>query len=140
MVNFSCWPSSGTRGKLRRLVFSTKCRRVVWWYVPDTCQIYHFSCKSVIQCFGSTNFTLQSEAVFDNECNVFVTVNNGIIHKFEPLPIQDVVPVLECIDEFNVAYFSYINNEGDGFRIPYVVDRNNLSPGVSKAQYIRGGN
>jgi hypothetical protein len=83
---------------------------------------------------------LQSEAVFDNECNVFVTVNNGIIHKFEPLPIQDVVPVLECIDEFNVAYFSYINNEGDGFRIPYVVDRNSLSPGVSKAQYIRGGN
>jgi hypothetical protein len=73
--------------------------------------------------------SLVSEAVFDNECNVFVTVNNGIIHKFEPLPIQDVVPVLECIDEFNVAYFSYINNEGDGFRIPYVVDRNSLSPG-----------
>ena len=74
--------------------------------------------------------------MFDENCNVFVTSGNGIVHKFVPLPITDVVPIIDCIDEFNFAYFTYKNNASpdDGFRIPYVVDRNALSPDVSEVR------
>ncbi len=82
----------------------------------------------------------QSEAVFDENCNVFLTTGDGLAHKLVPLPISDVVPVLDCIDEFNVAYFSYKNNEQSVLRIPYVADRNALSPGVSQCGISRACN
>jgi hypothetical protein len=68
-----------------------------------------------------------SEAVIGENCNVHVVVD-GALHTFEPLPIQGVIPVLDCIDRNNVAHFSYEISASNNFRLPFVADRNILEP------------
>ncbi len=55
-------------------------------------------------------------------------VVDGALYTFEPLPLQNVIPVLDCIDQNNVAHFSYEISATNNFRLPFVADRNNLEP------------
>ncbi len=52
--------------------------------------------------------------------------------SFKPLPISNIVPIAECINADGVGYFSYNNLEDKRITIPFVSDRNNLEPMVSK--------
>ncbi len=61
------------------------------------------------------------------------TILNDRVYSFSPLPIQNLVPTLQCVDlATNEAYFSY-NYLGAGskdFVIPHIADRNELTPEV----------
>jgi hypothetical protein len=76
---------------------------------------------------GVLSNAVTSEPVIGENCNVHI-VADGALHTFKPLPLQRVVPVIECIESDNTAYFSYTNLETKYFDIPFVADRNNLYP------------
>jgi hypothetical protein len=68
--------------------------------------------------------------VIDDNCRVHMGINH-VIRTLAPLPIQNVIPILECVDRnTKIGYFTYNNTHAKGFTIPQVEDRNNLSPGV----------
>lgn len=54
----------------------------------------------------------------------------GELFAFKPLPVSDIVPILDCVNEEGTGYFSYTNKENTHIVIPYASDRNNLSPMV----------
>jgi hypothetical protein len=59
-----------------------------------------------------------------------VIVDNKL-YTLAPLPMQNIVPILDCVDEDLVAYFTYHNLEAKEILLPFVVDRNVLLPTVS---------
>jgi hypothetical protein len=73
--------------------------------------------------------------VIGEDCHVYTTLNNRVF-AFAPLPIQDIVPIFECVNQDGVAYFSYKNLMDHAFAIPQLFDRNNLSPLVRTLSFF----
>jgi hypothetical protein len=63
--------------------------------------------------------------------NCAVYYSYGEIYKLEPMPLQRVIPILECIDNTGRMYFGYRNLESNTVTIPRVQDRNNIAVLVS---------
>ena len=61
---------------------------------------------------------------------------NGEFYAFSPLPILNIVPIFECVNEDGVAYFSYENLGDLDALIPQLFDRNNLSPLVRTLSFF----
>jgi hypothetical protein len=59
--------------------------------------------------------------------NCAVYYSYGEIYKLEPMPLQRVIPILECIDNTGRMYFGYRNLESNTVTIPRVHDRNNIA-------------
>eukprot|EP00029_Vermamoeba_vermiformis_P009139 TRINITY_DN4462_c0_g1_i2.p1 TRINITY_DN4462_c0_g1~~TRINITY_DN4462_c0_g1_i2.p1 ORF type:complete len:692 (-),score=91.54 TRINITY_DN4462_c0_g1_i2:44-2095(-) len=77
----------------------------------------------------TNNDATKGSVVIGDDCRVHININHRI-HTLAPLPIQNVVPILECVDRNTmIGYFTYNNTGSLSFTIPQVDDRNNFSPG-----------
>jgi hypothetical protein len=66
--------------------------------------------------------------IVDKDCNVAVFYASKL-YGLKPLPIQNVVPILECYNPNDGrAFFSYNNLETQSFFLPRADDRNNIAP------------
>jgi hypothetical protein len=72
--------------------------------------------------------------VVNTGCHMHVIVDNKL-YTLAPLPMQNIVPILDCVDEDLVAYFTYHNLEAKEILLPFVVDRNVLLPTNKSAPY-----
>ncbi len=68
--------------------------------------------------------------IIGDNCAVYYAY--GGLFKLEPMPLQRVVPILECIDSTGRMYFGYKNLENSTIVIPQVHDRNMIAALVGR--------
>ena len=67
-------------------------------------------------------------------------VVDNLMYTLAPLPMQPIIPILECIDVQKTAYFSFNNQAAKEILIPALIDRNILLPNVCYINFIRESN
>eukprot|EP00029_Vermamoeba_vermiformis_P004922 TRINITY_DN1569_c0_g2_i1.p1 TRINITY_DN1569_c0_g2~~TRINITY_DN1569_c0_g2_i1.p1 ORF type:complete len:710 (+),score=83.21 TRINITY_DN1569_c0_g2_i1:32-2131(+) len=75
----------------------------------------------------ASDYIMGSSMIGEN-CHVYTSVNGRYFYALAPVPILEIVPIFECVNQDGVAYFSYENLGDLDAIIPQLFDRNNLSP------------